>query len=239
MYISGDAETLARLRLDVKQIERDAWIDLNRLVAKGATPDQFRFDALIIDGGLIRSKVDAWLEGLHGALVRAKVISVVEPLPKIIIFADESSRVVPTDFAHRGINDFVYKPFDRKLLTDKMAVALPQFSRSVIPESSPFVPCELTGQICKSVPLEELSEFGLTIRHPTPFKPRVFIRFFSDLFGDTPDGVLARCAASISTSGDEPTFKCHFVFFGCSDELHKRIRNWIREDYVQKKEAVT
>lgn len=238
-FVAGDSETPSKLRLDVKQIERDAWMDLNRLVAKGATPDQFRFDALIIDGGLIRSGAAEWLEGLHGALVRAKVITAVEPLPKIFIFADESSRVLPADFAHRGINDFVFKPFDRKLLTDKLTVAVSQLSRSSIPDSSPFVPCELTGQVCKSVPLEELSEFGLTIRYPTPFKPHVFMRFFSDLFGATNDGVLARCTASVSTGADEPTFKCHFVFFGCSDELHKRIRNWIREDYVQKKEAET
>ena len=237
-YVPESAEVPAKLRLDVKQIEREVWMDLNRLVAKGATPDQYRFDALIIDGGLIRSNVAEWLDGLHGALVRAKVIVAAEPLPKIFILADEGSRVQPSDFAHRGISDFIFKPFDRKLLTDKMAIALPNFSRSSMPESSPFVPCELTGQVCKSIPLEELSEFGLTVSYPTPFKSRVFMRFFSNLFGETSEGVLARCTASISTGGQEPVFKCHFVFFGCSDELHKRIRNWIREDYVSKKEAI-
>jgi hypothetical protein len=231
-------EKPAMLRLDIKQIEREAWLDLNRLVARGETPDQYRFDALIIDGGLIRTAPSEWLDGLHAALVRAKVITVTEPLPKIFVLADESSRVLPSQFAHRGISDFIFKPFDRKLLTDKMAIALPQFSRSVLPDGSAFVPCELTGQVCKSIPLEELSEFGMTVRYPSPFKPRVFMRFFSNLFGETSDGVLARCTASIPAGGQDPTFKCHFVFFGCSDELHKRIRTWIREDYVQKKEAV-
>lgn len=231
-------EQEAELRLDIKQIEREAWMDLNRLVAKGATADQYKFDAIIIDGGLIRSEPGEWLEGLHNALVRSKVIAASEPPPKIFILADEESTVLPKQFTHRGISDFIFKPFDRKLLTDKMSVALPQFSRAVMLESSPFVPCELTAQVCKSIPLEELSEYGLTVNYPTPFKPRVFMRFFSKLFGETNDGVLARCVASVSTGGNEPTYKCHFVFFGCSDELHKRIRNWIREDYVQKKESV-
>lgn len=232
-------EQVAELRLDIKQIERDAWLDLNRLVAKGATPDQYRFDAVVIDGGLIRTNPAEWLDGLHGALVRAKVIAATEPAPKIFILADEGSSVQPAQYTHRGISDFIFKPFDRKLLTDKMAIALPNFSRSVLPDASPFVPCELTAQMCKSIPLEELSEYGLTVRYPVPIRPRVFMRFFSKLFGETSDGVLARCTASISSGGTEPFFKCHFVFFGCSDELHKRIRNWIREDYVHKKEANT
>lgn len=227
----------ATLKLELKQIDRAAWIDLNRMVAKGATPDQYRFDALVIDGGLIRSTAAEWLDGLHGALCRARVIIPSEPLPKIFILADEEARIQPSDFNHKGIADYVYKPLDRKLFVDKLAVALPQVSRSVLPEASPFVPCELTAQVCKSIKLEELSEYGLTVLHPTPFKPRSFMRFFSPLFGNINDGVLARCAASVGGSSEDPMFKCHFVFFGCSDELHKRIRTWIREDYVHKKEA--
>lgn len=227
----------ATLKLEVKQIDRAAWIDLNRMVAKGATPDQYRFDALIIDGGLIRSTAAEWLDGLHGALSRARVIIPSEPLPKIFILADEEARIQPSDFNHKGIADYVYKPLDRKLFVDKLAVALPQVSRSVLPDASPFVPCELTAQVCKSIQLEELSEYGLTVLHPTPLKAKSFMRFFSPLFGNISDGVLARCAASIGGTTEDPMYKCHFVFFGCSDELHKRIRTWIREDYVHKKEA--
>lgn len=238
LQLSATPDEPSILRLEVKQIDRDAWMDLNRLVAKGATPDQFRFDAIVIDGGLIQTDAPSWLDGLQASLMRAKVIFEGDPMPKIFILADEGSRVQPSAFAHKGISDFIYKPFDRKLVTEKLAVAVPQLSRTNIPENSPFVPCELTAQVCKTVVLEELSEYGLTVRHPTPFKSRVFMRFFSQLFGDNADGVLARCTASIRVSGDEDSFKCHFVFFGCSDELHKRIRNWIREDYVQKKESI-
>lgn len=235
---SPSAEEPATLQLDLKQIDREAWKDLNRVGSKNATPEEFRFDAIIIDGGLIRTDTPSWIVNLQGAMTRALVLAPEAPLPKIVIFADEGSRVQPSDFTHRNITDFIFKPVDRKLMTDKLAVAVPQLSRSVLPENPPFVPCELTAQVCKNIRIEELSEFGLTVRHPTPFKPRIFMRFFSDLFGNTADGVLARCTASIAVAGDEPSFKCHFVFFGCSDELHKRIRNWIREDYVQKKESI-
>lgn len=234
---SSNPEIPATLRLELKQIDRSAWMDLNRLVSKGATPDQYRFDGLIIDGGLLRSEVTEWLDGLHSSLVRARALLPTEPLPKIFVLADQDSKIQPHSFAHKGITDFVYKPIDRKLLVDKLAIAMPQLMRSVLPETPPFVPCEVAAQICKQIQLEELSEYGLTVSHSTPFKPRIFMRFFSQLFGETADGVLARCTASFRGPGDDPIFKCHFVFFGCSDELHKRIRNWIREDYVQKKES--
>ena len=234
---SNSPDVPATLKLELKQVDRAAWIDLNRMVAKGATPDQYRFDALIIDGGLIRSTAADWLDGLHGALSRARVIIPSEPLPKIFILADEEARIQPSDFSHKGIADYVYKPLDRKLFVDKLAVALPQISRSVLPDTSPFVPCELTAHVCKSIQLEEISEYGLTVLHPTPLKARSFMRFFSPLFGNISDGVLARCAASIGGTSEDSLYKCHFVFFGCSDELHKRIRTWIREDYVHKKES--
>lgn len=234
---STSPDVPATLRLELKQIDRPAWMDLNRLVSKGATPDQYRFDSLIIDGGLLRTEVAEWLEGLHSALVRARVLLPSEPLPKIFVLADEESKIQPSAFSHKGVTDFLYKPIDRKLLIDKLAVALPHLTRTTLPDAPPFVPCELTTQVCKNIKLEELSEFGLTVLHPTPFKPKVFMRFFSPLLGDLADGVLARCTASLSGTGDNPMYKCHFVFFGCSDELHKRIRTWIREDYVHKKES--
>lgn len=242
---SADPEVPPTLRLELKQIDRTAWIELNRLTNKAATPDMFRFDAIFIDGGLIRSDIQTWLDGFHQTLVRARVIAATDSLPKVFVLADEGSRVEPGLFAHRGVSDFIYKPIDRKLVTDKLSAALPALSRTTPLDASPFVPCEITAQVCKAIDLEELSEFGLTVRHPTPFKPHIFMRFFSPLFGETADGVLARCASSIPVTNisagpkkdQESAFNCQFVFFGCSDELHKRIRNWIREDYVHKKEG--
>ncbi|MDX9730876.1 MAG: hypothetical protein RBT63_03805 [Bdellovibrionales bacterium] len=234
---SSDPETPSTLHLELVKIDQAAWLDLNRFSAKSAAPDEFRFDAIIIDGSLIRTDVQGWLTGLQTALVNAKVLSSKDELPKIFVMASEESNVKVSSFMHKAISDFIYKPLDRKLLTDKIAVALPDLMRLTLPETSPFVPCEITAQICKSVLMEELAEFGLTIRHPTPIKPRVFMRFFSPLLGEALEGVLARCTSSQAGTNENPLYRCHFVFFGCTDELHKRIRNWIREDYVHKKEA--
>lgn len=228
------------IKLEFRPIEQKAWMEMNRLVSRGQTPDSFRFDAIIIDGGLIRGECEEWTASLHQALVKAKAIDVSEPIPRVIVVGDETAKRPPSHFVHRGISDYIFKPLDRKLLTDKVAACLPQLTRSMPLDGSLFLPCELTAQICKSVEMVELSEYGLTVRHPTPFRPRVFMKFFTTLFGEGSDGVIGRCIQSLPGRGqnDQIYFLCHFIFFGASDELHKRIRNWIREDYVNRKDVV-
>jgi hypothetical protein len=100
----------------------------------------------------------------------------------------------------------------------------------------PFIPCELPGRVAKEVKMESIAEFGLTILHPTPFRPHVYMRFFVPVIGEGARGILARCTHCEKTEGANPVYRCHFAFFGVGDELLKRIRKGIREDYVQKKE---
>ncbi len=225
------------LVLELRRIDKATWMELNRLVARGQTAEAYHFDAIIIEGSLIRSDCDTWLASLHQAMVRAGAIEQDEPLPRIFILGEEESQISPQLFAHRGVSDFIYKPLDRKLLTDKLATCVPQLSRTLPLDGPQFTPCELPAQICKTATMEELSEFGLTIKHPTPFRPRAFMRFFSPLFGEQGSGVIGRCVISKPVAGEPPSYSCKFIFFGASEELHQRIRNWIREDYVNKKDV--
>jgi hypothetical protein len=138
---------------------------------------------------------------------------------------------------HRGFSDFLFKPIDRRHVVHKLAALMPALFRSEYVESPVFVPCEITGQLCKTAQIEELSEYGLTVLHPTPLRPKSFMRFFSPLFPGSADGVMGRCTASIPSRQEGAGYRCLFVFFGASDELHKKIRNWIRDDYINKKGA--
>ncbi|MBK7891678.1 MAG: hypothetical protein IPJ84_12820 [Bdellovibrionales bacterium] len=234
---AGSTEKRSELVLEFRPIDKTTWMELNRMAHRGQTAEAYRFDAIIIDGSLIRTDCDTWLGSLHQAMVKARVIEHGEPLPRILVLGEEDSRVSPALFAHRGISDFIFKPLDRKLLTDKLATCVPELSRSMPLDGPQFMPCELPAQLCKTAEMEELSEFGLTINHPTPFRPRTFMRFFSPLFGEQSGGVIGRCVISKAITGDTPKFSCQFIFFGASAELHQRIRNWIREDYVNRKDV--
>jgi hypothetical protein len=107
--------------------------------------------------------------------------------------------------------------------------------------------------MAKDVRMVEVSEYGISIVHPAPFREGVFMRFFSPLFGEHPDGIIGRCNYCEKTEADHggvggaaggaagashhATYHCNFILFGAHDELLRRIRSWIREDYVHKKEG--
>lgn len=240
----GDAsdELAPYLRLELRSLDRESFQEINRKDSKGLSPEALRFDLLIIDGSLIRGDLDVWLSALHEAMIRARVLFPKDPLPQIIVMADEKSGTQPDRFAHKGIADFIYKPIDRKLFSDKIATLNPHFTRVALPADSPFVSCELTAQLCKAVQMTELSEYGLSITLPSPLRPNVFMKFFSELFEVSSNGVIGRCTHVMESEASEGKnakreYACHFTFFGATDDLHKSIRNWIREDYVHKKES--
>lgn len=235
--------TLARddnaVKMELRELEAAVY-EAQASKSRGAdaiSPDDVRFDAIYIDGSLIRGPLEDWLAGLQESYAKAGIIRINEPLPKICILSEEGSAVVPDSFRLKKIHDFYHKPLDRKVLVNKTQILLPHLRRVQDPETSPYVPCEIPARLAKDVELSAIAEYGLSIHHPTPFKQKVFMRFFVPQLGEGADGILARCTHCEKASAQDPFFNCHFTFFGVGDELLKRIRTWIREDYVQKKEG--
>jgi hypothetical protein len=225
------------LQLDLREIDHLAWLKLNKTSHAQSSTDELRFEAIFIDASFVRGDQTAWLDGLHETMRQAGVIASGQPLPRIFLMADETSELQPNAFMHRGFSDFFFKPIDRKQVVQKLAALVPALLRPADAEPPVFVPCEITVQLCKTAPMEELSEYGLTVMHPTPIRPKSFMRFFSPLFSGSADGVIGRCTASLPSRKEGVGYRCLFVFFGASDELHKEIRNWIRDDYIHKKEV--
>ena len=61
------------------------------------------------------------------------------------------------------------------------------------------------------------------------------MRFISKIFYlDNGDPLIGRCYFSEKEEESE-TYVSFFEFFGVTDEVFKRIRVWIRENYVQNK----
>lgn len=225
------------LQLELREIDHLAWLKLNKTSHAQSSTDELRFEAIFLDASFVRGDQTAWLDGLHETMRQAGVISAGQPLPRIFLMAEEASQLQPNLFMHKGFSDFLFKPIDRKQVVYKLAALIPALFRPPDAEAPVFVPCEITGQLCKTAQMEELSEYGLTVLHPTPLRPKSFMRFFSPLFSGAADGVMGRCTASIPSRQEGAGYRCLFVFFGASDELHKGIRNWIRDDYINKKEA--
>lgn len=194
-----------------------------------------QIDALYIDA-LSFKDFDPWYEGLREVLRRGNLL-IGEKLP-VCLMVEEKSKLKPENYRFKGVADFIYKPVDRRFIAAKAAVLI----SDLVPSNDDhvdlsFTPTDVPAKIAKEVHLDEVAEFGFQIKSSIPLREDIFLRFFSPLFLDeTGDGVLGRCTACTPNPNEKDSYGCFFTFFGVSDVQLKHIRNWIREDYVSKKD---
>ncbi len=233
----GEGEESSQIQIELKQIEKDDYL-LN--AAKGEEKEiqaaELLYDAIFIDVNLIRRDLEPWYDGLNEAYMKAGILTPGAMMPKIILLANEKSRIQPENYRKRIVSDFIYKPLDRRVLSFKAKTSVNDFIPRKEPDIPPFVRTDLVAKLAKDARMVELSEYGLSISHPTAFRRGAMMRFFSPLLGGGVDGVLGRCTHCEKKEEKEVSYLCHFTFFGTPDENLKRIRTWIREDYVLKKE---
>ena len=237
---SAEGEISAQVAVELKLIDEAEYRASHPNVTDAKAPEaaDLRYDAIYIDANLIRGELQAWWDGLHEVYMKSGVVAPGQPMPKIILLADEKSKVRPENYRSKLIDDFMFKPLDRKVVSYKSKEIIELIARKE-PELPPFVKSEISAKLAKDALTEEISEYGLSIQHPTSFKPGSIVRVFSPLLGGGADGVLARCHYCEEKKAEKSTYwVCNFIFFGTPDEILKRIRTWIREDYIHKKEGV-
>ena len=243
---AADGEGEARLRFDMREIDQAAYARLQP--AKTRSGDLPTVDGVFIDGGLIPEDPSAWHAGLTGLLEKAGLggINAVDPSAAppgapvartpVIVLGDEGVGHGPARFRAAEIRDFIYRPLDRRLVVEKAEVAI----AGLIPKKDAppveFHVCSAPAKVVKDVLVEEFSEYGALIKHQTPLRDDAFVALYSSVFGDqheTP--IWARCTYC-AKAGEDESYHCLFRFFGIGEDALQRIRSWIREDYVAKKE---
>jgi hypothetical protein len=154
-----------------------------------------------------------------------------------IVMADETATLTMARFRVAEIRDLILRPIDRRLLVEKAAIAIPGARLKSESAAIEFRPCVAPARAVKDVRIEEFSEYGALIRHRDPLRDDVFMALFGEaLTGGSTEPVWARCCYCVKSEAAEE-YMCFFRFFGISDETLRRIRFWIREDYVHKKEG--
>jgi hypothetical protein len=194
-------------------------------------------DGIFIDESLISADALAWFGGMREALAGASLARSDSHIPTIVV-ADEESSSGPARFRYPEFCDFAYRPFDRRAIVEQGALAI----TGLIPKpGSPaieFFPCAAFATIAKDVEIDEFSEYGATLKHKTPLRSDAFVALFGGtLTGEDYAPVWARCTHCAKASKEDAFYRCFFRFFGISEEVLRRIRSWIREDYVSKKDA--
>ena len=231
-----EGEEGAPIHVQLRQIDKEIYVKhVAEHTEKQLQPQDLLYDAIYIDVNLIRGDIQPWFDGLHESYMKASIVKPGQPMPKIILLAEEKAKNQPEAYRNKAISDYLYKPIDRKMMSYKAKVSISELIPRKEPEIQPHVRTDLPAKLAKDATMEELSEYGLSIAYPTPFRKGSMVRFFSPLLGGGVDGVLGRC--SHCELKEDKTFLCHFVFFGTPDEILKRVRTWIREDYVHRKEA--
>lgn len=238
---SGASDGSQVIQIDLAELSAEEWNQKFQAIEGTGTggqtvrPEDFQFDLILIDSAYLQAGPDKWFESFVELLRNSRILKSTDSPPKIFVMADPRSEPRIEDYRVDGIFDFLFKPLDRRLLIQKLCAAMPTLllAREIDPQ--PWLPTELPAILGREALMEEMSEYGLVIRHPTPFDPRAFARFFTTLFGEDV-WILGRSYGSEEIEGSEE-YRCQFLFFGQSDELLKKIRRWIREDYVARKDV--
>jgi hypothetical protein len=222
------------------EIKEEQWAKAHAAVygpggAPPKDPNFFRFEAVLIDSSMLRPDPATWFERFSNLLKSAKVFGPEDALPKIYVLSDSKSRSRLDDYRIKGIHDFSYKPLDKRFMVQKLQAFTPQLVTMREPENPPWVPCEIQAKLGREVVMDDVAEFGLSILHPSAFREKSFMRFFSPLFGEEGEWISGRC--HVCTKAEEGENQhCQFFFFGPHEDLLQRIRRWIREDHVARKE---
>lgn len=159
--------------------------------------------------------------------------------PQIIMtskkdFTDAEERLFGT-FTH----DILFKPLDRIYFGHRLKALFPKLVEKgmdkIIPKT---VPATEIIKAVNPVTVSEISEAGFVMQ----YYRSITVGSFREMILWQPYEIgapefLATCNYVEENQGQKGTFNCHFVFFGITDNLLKRIRIWIRDNYVLSKEG--
>ena len=237
----NEKDKVSRLRVDVREIEAAQWNTENEKHRGEEDHLAFQFDIIFVDGSFIRGDLASWITGLKALFTRTGVNLANGELPPIVILGEDRSVLTPQNFRQSEIFGFLGKPLDRRMVIEMVAQFVPGVTVRADSDALSVHPCKV--EVCTSTDalMSGISEFGLSIlqnQQASSFRTDTYMRFFSPIFGNLAKGVLGRCAYSQAVSENEKIVsESHFHFFGVSDELFKRIRTWIVENYVHSKQG--
>ena len=191
--------------------------------------------AIYLDGALIRSDDKPEFMRNLRKMINKSGLKPDRKKVKIIILGLEDGESRSSKFEFEETDDFFYRPIDRSLVKEKMMLYVFPFEDETSHIQLDYFKNSQNSVLSTDVQMVEVSEHGIAIRYKIPFKEGTYMRFISKIFYlDNGDPLIGRCYFSEKEEESE-TYVSFFEFFGVTDEVFKRIRVWIRENYVQNK----
>ena len=159
----------------------------------------------------------------------------ITPLLMILTSKDYSDREIRQwgQFA----TDLFYRPVDRVYLLQKLKLFFPFINFGKDPVQ--FFTTSIKERIYAANPviINQISEAGLVMQYSRALEIGCFREFILwQAYEVAAAKIVGTCNYS-EPGSEKATFNNHFVFFAINDHFLKSIRIWIRDNYIQGKEA--
>jgi hypothetical protein len=194
-------------------------------------------DLLVIDQSLLPPELDSWVEGFKEKLMIKRFIRDNKLPPVIILNSKEPDEGIER-FKESSAFQLIHKPLDMRSLIYSIASSLNIPFTKYKFKNINWIDVSFKANIAKEIQLEELSEFGVTLRSNNALAPGTTLFLFGHFFDSAPDrNMCARVYFSTGNPNMENTYLCYLIYYGINDQFLKYTRNWIREHYASKKQS--
>lgn len=193
-----------------------------------------RFNVVFIGIRLLDDSPSAWVERLRNGITRPDSKTV----PICFLSHLEDPKTI-RNFIHADVSDVLVLPIDGPLFIQKFDLWL---TGKLNTNDRQLFSLQTTDPIDIAVisNIEEISEFGVTVKTTLPVKKDDFVVFHGEFFGESGAGeVIGRCYAVSPHPQDSKLFVASFSFIGVTPATLKSVRRWVRQKYALKKQEAS
>lgn len=190
-----------------------------------------RFNIVFVGIRLIDDVPGKWVERLRGRITRPDSKNV----PICLLSHLEDPKSI-RNFINADIADVLVLPIDGPLFIQKFDLWV---TGKLNTSDRQLFSLQTTDPIDVAVisNIEEISEFGVTVKTSLRVKSGDFVVFHGEFFGENGMGeVIGRCYSVSPHPRDSKFFLASFSFIGVTPATLKSVRRWIRQKYALKKQ---
>jgi len=195
-----------------------------------------KLDLLIVDAGFIGANIQAWLDGLYSVTRQKGLIGEKERL-RIMVLVEEHQTIDLKKYAQPEFLGMIYKHGDVRSMLVQISQHMDNRFTIYNSDNVGWASVLFNIHVAKDIHLEQISEFGVTIRHPRPIRPGTYLFMRKSIFNNAPNQCLAaRFYASHEHTKYPGEYACSALYYGINDTFMKFARQWFRETYAQSKQ---
>jgi hypothetical protein len=192
-------------------------------------------DVLVIDAAFVPEHFDEWILNLKTAAVQKGLVKRAEDL-KIILTSDRENRLERSWLDCPNVVGFVLKPIETRQFLATLSLAMNNPFTAYTFDNLGWADTLTNIHMSREIMIESVSEYGATLRSPTPFKPGSFFFMRKMIFDNAPNQCMAgRVYFCEPHPKEKGQFQISVLYFGINEAFLKFARTWIRDNYAQSK----